>query len=30
MAALRFEDVDTAIKKAEEAIAILEPHNKTT
>eukprot|EP01083_Nonionella_stella_P063967 166287_1 len=27
MAALRFEDVDTAIKKAEEAIAILRPHN---
>merc|ERR1712228_333360 len=28
MAALRFEDVDTAIKKAEEAIAILKPHNR--
>ena len=28
MAALRFEDVDTAIKKAEEAIAILQPHNR--
>jgi len=27
MAALRFEDVDTAIKKAQEAIAILQPHN---
>merc|ERR1711933_218563 len=26
MAALRFEDVDTAIKKAEEAIGILKPH----
>jgi len=28
MAALRFEDVDTAIKKAEEAIVILRPHNR--
>lgn len=27
VACLRFEDVDTAIKKAEEAIAILRPHN---
>lgn len=27
MAALRFEDVDTAIKKAEEAIATMQPHN---
>merc|ERR1712087_402756 len=28
MAALRFEDVDTAIKKSQEAIAILQPHNR--
>ena len=28
LAALRFEDVDTAIKKAEEALAIMRPHNQ--